>query len=523
MSHARSGCHCCLPYTAAIRWQKARQGDGGAPLDRRLCGWLGVSAFFEHHEKNAIDGSNLRAEVFLAGREAGRRRQDIHYSSGDSAFPRSTAGVTGKMATRKYSLPTLLQQMDDIDRDRRLMAASDLTELLIQDPQSRGSAWEGRVANAFLEHLRDASIDVQANAVRCVSRLFLCFSVDTTKRLLQSLAAATADSSSPVRDLHCTCLKGLLNEMPASMIPTVVTVLMPPLVKGVHSSEEAVQNDALDLLGDLLSRFGGADVGANLWPSTQAEADLPVHLMQLLHGPPPKARRAARCLGGLTATLRPEEVAELVESLMSPPQLTVGCLEALGAVCKRCNTIGFSGSSSSAWGGRTSLRCLLHALATAARKQRKPLYGLVRSCLPEALRKLCERSGNPLNDQLVQQLLQGGDTGSSSGGSSSCEFEDFGDFDPGCSYDEHLEDAEDSWGIRAAALKASTERATEKECPYGLFAADARGVCVQACVLLGLTVYRASGECLVCLAAPEQRPETEEALQRLVPSVRRIL
>ena len=79
------------------------------------------------------------------------------------------------------------------------------------------------------------------------------------------------------------------------------------LIDGVHSSDEEVQKDSLELLGDLLARFGeGAPGGPQGGPPCAAaarEAKLSGHLMQLLQRRPPTAKRAARCLGALAATV----------------------------------------------------------------------------------------------------------------------------------------------------------------------------------------------------------------------------
>ncbi|KAL8447851.1 hypothetical protein Emed_004146 [Eimeria media] len=441
--------------------------------------------------------------------------------------------------------------------DRRLMAASDLTQAIVSDPGSLGSAWESRAATAFLQQLGDNSIDVQANAVRCVSRVLLYFLPASVRLILESLASAAADGSSP---------------LPRSMASTVVAVVLPPLIKGVRSDVEDVQQDCLELLADLFSSFGGLSEAGFLEAAATKDAQLSVHLTHLLHAKPPTARRAARCLGGLAACLPSSELEGLLVVLVSASPLTPAPLEALGEVCRCCSSSSSSKSvlvqflnplccyltqvlarvlaaEAAASGGSSSVaaaaaaaaraadaaRAALAAAAAAAaaadtssssssssssrleqhipaevvlprgatpetlRAQREELLEAALAALAAAARVCCSAAAakgevfaaaqplllpllsynpnvytaetpeqqqqqqqqelkqllllqqQPRDQQLVLQLLQARDSNGSSSSSSS-SMEDL-DFDPGCSYDEHFEDPDNSWRIRMAAYK----------------------------------------------------------------------
>ncbi|KAL8453824.1 hypothetical protein Emag_001632 [Eimeria magna] len=425
------------------------------------------------------------------------------------------------------------------------MAASDLTQAIVSDPGSLGSAWESRAATAFLQQLGDPSIDVQANAVRCVSRVLLYFLPESVRLILESLASAAADGS-------IASLDGLYG--------------------GDSRASSDVQQDCLELVADIFS-FSGGLREANLFEAAAAkETQLSLHLTHLLHAKPPTARRAARCLGGLAACLPSSELEELLVVLVSASPLTPAPLEALGEVCRCCSSSSSSKSvlvqflnplccyltqvlacvlaaEAAASGGSFSVAAAAAAaahaadaakasLATAAaaaaadtssrssrssrleqhipadvvlprgatpetmRAQREELLEAALAALAAAARICCCAAAakgevfaaaqplllpllsynpnvytaetpeqqqqqqqqelkqllllqqQPRDQQLVLQLLQARDTSGSSSSSSSSSMEDL-DFDPGCSYDEHFEDPDNSWRIRMAAFKAN--------------------------------------------------------------------
>ncbi|CDJ44538.1 hypothetical protein, conserved, partial [Eimeria tenella] len=276
------------------------------------------------------------------------------------------------MAARNSSVPHLLQQMEDIDLDKRLMAASDLAEAMINNPQGIGAAWEGRAATAFLQQLEDNSIDVQANAVRCLRSLLSSFSPGCLNSIFLFLGNKVKDSSSSFRHIHSTCLRSLMLELPPSISSPVVSVLMTPLVEGIRSSNEFVRHDSLDILGDILSSKEAAaeDAAAVAAAATAAVAaadkELFLNLRQLLSTRPITARKAARCIGGLAATLPADELSALVCELMNCCCLAVGPLEALAEVTRHCSSSSSSSSgsssSSSSDGGSRSFPALLPSI-----------------------------------------------------------------------------------------------------------------------------------------------------------------
>ncbi|KAL8438566.1 hypothetical protein ACSSS7_000100 [Eimeria intestinalis] len=283
------------------------------------------------------------SHVFPPGRSrlsptAAAQRQAYNNNNNSSSSSSSSGSNSSRSGSQDgESLPSDSESAAADDRhrhaalqDRRLMAASDLTQAIVSDPGGLGSAWESTAATAFLQQLGDTSIDVQANAVRCVSRVLLYFLPESVRLILE---------------IH-TSPSGLLPELPRSMASTVVTVVLPPLIKGVRSDVEGVQQDCLELLADVFSLFNSLNEVRLFDAAAAKDAQLSVHLTQLLHAKLPTARRAARCLGGLAACLPLSKLEELLLVLVSASPLTPAPLEALGEVCRCCSSSSSRSSSS---------------------------------------------------------------------------------------------------------------------------------------------------------------------------------
>ena len=75
------------------------------------------------------------------------------------------------MTATVQTLGNLLSEMESWDKDRRFMAASDLTTDICASKYGLDVALQKRVCHAFLKQLEDASIEVQGNAVKCLAKI----------------------------------------------------------------------------------------------------------------------------------------------------------------------------------------------------------------------------------------------------------------------------------------------------------------------------------------------------------------
>ncbi|CAK0800197.1 unnamed protein product, partial [Prorocentrum cordatum] len=120
------------------------------------------------------------------------------------------------MAMNPANVSNLLEEMENWDKDKRFMAASDLMHEVTLSSQVLDIHLQKRVCSAFLKQLEDQSIDVQGNAVKCLAKIVCKFQEQQIGEVLAKLSQLVLEGKAEVRDIYATCLKGLLSELPAS-------------------------------------------------------------------------------------------------------------------------------------------------------------------------------------------------------------------------------------------------------------------------------------------------------------------
>ncbi|CAE7592508.1 Cand1 [Symbiodinium sp. CCMP2592] len=181
------------------------------------------------------------------------------------------------MAMNPASVSQLLEDMENWDKDKRFMAASDLTQEVTMSNQVLDVHLQKRVCQAFVKQLEDQSIDVQGNAVKCLAKIVCKFQEQQIGEVLAKLSQQVLDGKAEVRDIYATCLKGLLSELPASCSALACQNVLPKMLHGITSipSLEAappswtasscahghfwhleVKEECTDVFHDFLKRFG---------------------------------------------------------------------------------------------------------------------------------------------------------------------------------------------------------------------------------------------------------------------------
>lgn len=61
--------------------------------------------------------------------------------------------------------------MTHYDVDQQFMAAADLSETIERFHQKISQDYVSRIINALLEHLKNESIDLHGNAIKCLSKI----------------------------------------------------------------------------------------------------------------------------------------------------------------------------------------------------------------------------------------------------------------------------------------------------------------------------------------------------------------
>ncbi|CAD7955472.1 unnamed protein product [Amoebophrya sp. A25] len=209
---------------------------------------------------------------------------------------------------------SLLEKMGDWDKDQRFMAASDVTNQLLEFPQPLDGPLQKRISTAFLKQLEDASIEVQGNAVKCLAKVVCKFQEPLIGDAAGKLAGLLIDGEAKVRDIYATCLKALLLELnPAMSTAVVCQQVLPRILAGILSagSPPEVKEECVDVLCEVLRRFGD---------NSRIQADRVTQgLLNLLQSPATKLslrKKTTVCIGILSTVLLERQLDVLLRTLL---------------------------------------------------------------------------------------------------------------------------------------------------------------------------------------------------------------
>ncbi|XP_078488265.1 cullin-associated NEDD8-dissociated protein 1 isoform X1 [Ciona intestinalis] len=164
------------------------------------------------------------------------------------------------MANVSYHISSLLDKMNSHDKDYRFMATNDLMTELQKDSIKLDDDSERKVVKMLLKLLEDKNGEVQNLAVRCLGPLVgkvKDYQIDT---IVDTLCTNMLSEKEQLRDISSIGLKTVITELPQSNtneIGRICKQITNRLTEAVSKQKDvSVQLEALDILGDLLSRHG---------------------------------------------------------------------------------------------------------------------------------------------------------------------------------------------------------------------------------------------------------------------------
>ena len=151
--------------------------------------------------------------------------------------------------------------MTSTDKDFRFMATNDLMTELQKDSIKLDDDSERKVVRMLLRLLEDKNGEVQNLAVRCLGPLVGKVKDYQVEAIVENLCTNMVGDKEQLRDISSIGLKTVISELPMttpSLAASVCKTMVGRLGSAIsQQSDVAVQLEALDILGDLLSRFGG--------------------------------------------------------------------------------------------------------------------------------------------------------------------------------------------------------------------------------------------------------------------------
>lgn len=149
--------------------------------------------------------------------------------------------------------------MTSNDKDFRFMATNDLMTELQKDSIKLDDESERKVVRMVLHLLEDKNGEVQNLAVKCLGPLVNKVKESQVEIIVDSLCVNMVSNNEQLRDISSIGLKTVISELPQtpnSLAPNVCQRITGKLSAAIEKEDVSVQLEALDILSDLLSRFG---------------------------------------------------------------------------------------------------------------------------------------------------------------------------------------------------------------------------------------------------------------------------
>ncbi|KJE95984.1 Cullin-associated and neddylation-dissociated 1 [Capsaspora owczarzaki ATCC 30864] len=156
------------------------------------------------------------------------------------------------------SISSLLEKMTSNDNDFRFMACNDLMTELNKPEFKLDADTEGRIVTMLLKLVDDKNGEVQNLVVKCLAPLSRKIRDNRIEEICDRLCSNILSEKEQLRDISSIGLKNVVSEIaPGCQVgQTVSKNLVTRLLKAVSKDELGVQQPALEILADMLDRFG---------------------------------------------------------------------------------------------------------------------------------------------------------------------------------------------------------------------------------------------------------------------------
>ncbi|XP_071811076.1 cullin-associated NEDD8-dissociated protein 1-like isoform X1 [Apostichopus japonicus] len=218
------------------------------------------------------------------------------------------------MTSVSYHISNLLEKMTSSDKDFRFMATNDLMTELQKDSIKLDDDSERKVVKMLLKLLEDKNGEVQNLAVKCLGPLVSKVKDYQVETIVETLCNNMLSDKEQLRDISSIGLKTVINELPTSsntLATSICKGITGRLTNAITKQEDvSVKLEALDILGDLLSRFGPLLISFH--PTIQSAL-----LPQLSSSRMAVRKRAIIALGHLVLSSNKNLFNDLIEFLLN--------------------------------------------------------------------------------------------------------------------------------------------------------------------------------------------------------------
>ncbi|RWS15707.1 Cullin-associated NEDD8-dissociated protein 1-like protein [Dinothrombium tinctorium] len=166
------------------------------------------------------------------------------------------------MSTVSFQISNLLEKMTSSDKDFRFMATNDLMAELQKDSIKLDDDGEKKIVKMLLKLLEDKNGEVQNLAVKCLGPLVNKVKEHQVEIIVDTLCTNMVSEKEQLRDISSIGLKTVISELPqsstglAANVSKKITGKLTSTIAMQQQKDVTVQLEALDILSDLLNRFG---------------------------------------------------------------------------------------------------------------------------------------------------------------------------------------------------------------------------------------------------------------------------
>jgi len=154
----------------------------------------------------------------------------------------------------------LLTKMTNEDNDIRFMAINDLLNELDKYPKvSLSPPTEKEMVKSLLKSLTDKNSEVQNITAKCLGKVMKNISMEQQVKVANYLCSLLVSDTEEHRDIAGISLKMIITELPINspISTSIIDQIVPKLLQQLNDEDgHMIQLDTLDILSDLLSKFG---------------------------------------------------------------------------------------------------------------------------------------------------------------------------------------------------------------------------------------------------------------------------
>ncbi|KAI9483260.1 MAG: armadillo-type protein [Benjaminiella poitrasii] len=183
-----------------------------------------------------------------------------------------------QQGTNAYMVASLLEKMSNEDRDFRYMALNDLMNELQKASFNMEHVVETKVVRAVLQLMDDKNSEVQNLAVKCLGPLVKQVKEENLFQIIDRLSEfASQQKNDELRGIASVGLKTVVIEVDHDRGHQVCARIVPRLLTTIQNTGATyeMQMDTLDILAEVLARFGGQI-------STEQQQQIQSNLLPLL-------------------------------------------------------------------------------------------------------------------------------------------------------------------------------------------------------------------------------------------------